>query len=95
MTNPGKTVTLNAVVRGRVQGIGFRYFVQRIAERAGLKGWVRNLPDGGVEIEVDGTRAEIELFVHQIKTAHPAAHVTALIENWGNSPAGYSGFEIR
>jgi acylphosphatase len=49
------------VVRGRVQGVGFRNFVKREAERLGVRGWVRNLDDGTVEAWARGTRAELDL----------------------------------
>jgi acylphosphatase len=42
------------LIGGRVQGVGFRFFAQRVAARLGLGGWVRNLPDGGVELEAQG-----------------------------------------
>ena len=48
------------VVRGRVQGVGFRYFVQQRARRLGLAGWVRNLPDGTVEARAWGEEAALE-----------------------------------
>ena len=46
---------LHAIVRGRVQGVGFRYWVLEQARAQGLKGWVRNCPDGTVEVEAEGT----------------------------------------
>jgi acylphosphatase len=50
---------LHVVVRGRVQGVGFRWFVRETARRRGLAGWVRNLADGGVEVFAEGPDAEI------------------------------------
>jgi acylphosphatase len=47
-------------VRGRVQGVGFRWFVMRAAERLGLEGFVRNLPDGSVEVVARGTRESMD-----------------------------------
>ena len=48
------------LVRGRVQGVGFRYFVQREAVRLGLAGWVRNLDDGRVEVHAQGSPASLD-----------------------------------
>jgi len=50
---------LHVVVRGRVQGVGFRWFVREAARRRDLAGWVRNLADGGVEVLAEGMEAEI------------------------------------
>ncbi|MEN2998778.1 MAG: acylphosphatase [Brevinematia bacterium] len=52
-------VKLHAIVYGRVQGVGFRYFVQRQATRLGVKGWVRNNSDGTVEVLAYGEETEI------------------------------------
>ncbi|MBU5459008.1 acylphosphatase [Anaerostipes sp. MSJ-23] len=52
---------------GRVQGVGFRFFVCMNAERCHLTGWVRNLPDGSVEAEVQGTKVSIQQFLEQTK----------------------------
>ena len=48
------------LIHGRVQGVGFRYFVQHIADSMGMKGWVRNLDNGSVEVYAIGTQAEHE-----------------------------------
>ena len=50
---------LHVVVRGRVQGVGFRWFVREAARRRELAGWVKNLADGGVEVFAEGTEPEI------------------------------------
>ncbi len=50
------------LVRGRVQGVGFRYFVQKEAVRLGLRGWVRNLDDGRVEALAEGPMAVLDEF---------------------------------
>ncbi len=64
------------VVSGRVQGVGFRYFVVREAEALGLSGWVRNLPDGRVEVVVDGDEPLLDTFVGRLWQGPPHAHVT-------------------
>jgi acylphosphatase len=53
---------LRATVRGRVQGVGFRWFVQENARHLELSGWVRNATDGSVELEVEGNEAAIARF---------------------------------
>jgi acylphosphatase len=51
---------VHVVVRGRVQGVGFRWFVQQSASSLDLAGWVRNTPDGSVEVEAEGNPAEVQ-----------------------------------
>ena len=63
------------IVEGKVQGVGFRYFTQEQAQYHGLAGWVRNLPDGNVELEVEGDDETIEVFLEAIKTKNRFARV--------------------
>jgi len=55
------------LVHGRVQGVGFRYFVQHVADSLGMKGWVRNLDDGSVEVYAIGSRAEHDEFSGRLR----------------------------
>ncbi|MEW5895120.1 MAG: acylphosphatase [Candidatus Omnitrophota bacterium] len=59
-------VQLHVYFRGIVQGVGFRYTVHRYATGLGLKGWVRNLPDGRVEMKAEGERQELEDLLSRI-----------------------------
>ena len=59
-------VAKHVIVHGRVQGVGFRYFVQRIGARLDLTGDVRNLPDSTVEIVVEGSAEKIEEFIREV-----------------------------
>jgi acylphosphatase len=63
------------LVRGRVQGVGFRWFVMREAARLGLKGHVRNLPDGGVEVCAQGTSAALVALERALSAGPAGAHV--------------------
>ena len=63
------------VVSGRVQRVGFRYFVAEAAAIEGLGGWVKNLPDGRVEAVVEGEAQAIERFEWKIRSGPPAARV--------------------
>jgi acylphosphatase len=65
-------------VHGMVQGVGFRYFVQRTGKRLGLTGDVRNAPDGTVEIVVEGSPEQLEEFLREVGKGPPGAHVERL-----------------
>lgn len=81
-------------VVGRVQGVGFRRFVQRCAEQAGVSGWVRNLPDGTVECEVEGVQAALESFLQQVRQGPALARVDDC-QVRETLPRGAVGFRIR
>jgi acylphosphatase len=63
------------LVSGRVQGVGFRYFTQEVAEVEGLHGWVRNLPDGRVEVLAEGEREAVDRLERRLRRGPPAARV--------------------
>ena len=63
------------VIGGRVQGVGFRYFAEAAAGRERILGWVRNLPDGRVEISAEGDREALERFERSIRQGPPHARV--------------------
>jgi acylphosphatase len=68
-------VRVRIVVRGRVQGVGFRYATVTEARRLGLAGWARNLPDGSVEILAEGAPAAVEALVAWCGHGPPSARV--------------------
>ncbi len=82
-------------IDGRVQGVGFRFFVEDAARREGLHGYVRNLRDGAVETEVEGDQQAVERFERAIRRGPPAARVED-VEVTILTPSGRAGgFEIR
>ena len=82
------------LISGRVHGVGFRFFAQAAAAREGVHGFVRNLPDGRVEISAEGDREALDRFERQIGHGPPSARVEA-VEVTEGMPAGKSGFAIR
>ena len=84
------------LITGRVQGVGFRYFTQRVAAQHGISGWVRNTPDGRVEIEAEGNDQAMRQFEHQVSTG-PAGAVVDLVDTREISvgPVLQPGFAIR
>jgi acylphosphatase len=80
---------------GVVQGVGFRFFLDRKAREYGLCGWVRNLPRGEVEIEVEGEKGMIEDFIKEIKIGPRMASVAGIVVRWNESLKDYKDFRIK
>jgi acylphosphatase len=66
------------VVTGRVHGVGFRYFIRQKAEELNIFGWVKNTPDGKVEIEAEGNPQNLETFLHWIKIGPARANIKSV-----------------
>ena len=81
-------------IHGRVQGVGFRFFVRERAALEGLAGWARNAGDGSVEIEVEGDREAVERFERAVRHGPAGARVDS-VNVVDVTPAGRRGFEIR
>ena len=85
---------LRGTVSGRVQGVGFRYFVSRLARAEGLNGYVRNLPDGRVEFEIGGDADAVARLLAKIRIGPDHARVSDMqIQELDTSVAG-GGFDI-
>jgi acylphosphatase len=82
-------------VAGVVQGVGFRYFTQRKARELGLAGYVRNLPDGDVEMEVEGPSDRISALVGAASQGPPGADVREVHTDERLVEGAGSGFEVR
>ncbi len=83
------------LVRGRVQGVGFRWFVEREARTLGINGWVRNNADGSVEVLAMGTRDQLIAFRARLYAGPRAARVDAVDEVEAQPVAGLSTFRIE
>lgn len=86
---------VHMVVSGIVQGVGFRFFTQRLAHQYGLVGYVRNLPDGRVEIEAEGAKGLLQDFLREIRRGPRFGHVEGMEIAWREPGRGYSRFLIR
>lgn len=80
---------------GRVQGVGFRYTVRNIAKGYDVVGWVRNLVDGRVELQVAGEKDEVSAFLEAIRESELAAHIHKVAEHDIPPLLNVKGFEIR
>ncbi len=85
---------VRVVVRGRVQGVGFRHFVWSRATGLGIEGVVRNLDDGGVEIEAWGEPAQLEELVELARSGPPSARVTDVEVRYETGKRPLRGFHI-
>ena len=86
---------LEAIVRGRVQGVGFRVFVVRRARALGLTGWVANEPRGHVRCVAEGPRVELDALLETLRDGPPGAWVEGVSESFTPATGALSGFEIR
>lgn len=87
--------TVFIVVSGRVQGVGFRYFVRQKATENNITGWVRNLPSGQVEIEASGDPENIAVFVDWIKVGPARAIIRSVSVVEIPNPRTFINFSIR
>jgi acylphosphatase len=81
-------------VEGRVQGVWFRDYVRRSAEELGLKGWVKNNPDGSVSLEVEGDKKVINMLVEKINIGSPLSKVDRVNIEWFDFRDKYELFKI-
>jgi len=82
-------------VKGIVQGVGYRWFADRSARKYDLKGYVENLPDGSVYLEVEGKRDSIELLVIDLKKGPNHSNVEEVTVEWGTAHHLFINFRIK
>ena len=83
------------VVEGRVQGVGYRDFARRAAEKVGLVGYAMNLGDGTVRVVVEGERAAIETLVPALEKGPRLGRVTRVTVTWTAARGEFTGFGVR
>ncbi|RME66160.1 MAG: acylphosphatase [Nitrospirae bacterium] len=82
-------------IEGRVQGVFYRAWTRQMATGLGLKGWVKNLPDGRVEAVFEGPEEKVQEAIKHCWQGPPAARVTDIDIQWEEPEGDYKGFEIR
>jgi acylphosphatase len=92
---PNPRARLEAVVHGRVQGVGFRFFVLREAAHRRLDGWVANEAGGGVRCVAQGARRDLEAFAQALADGPPGASVSRVDLVWSEPLDSPAGFTIR
>ena len=86
---------IQIIVAGRVQGVSFRYFTQQLARELGVVGWVRNLPDGTVQIWAEAPPETLERFSARVRQGPPLAIVNNLDVEKFRVSGKYTSFELR
>ncbi len=92
---PGQLKGMHLIVSGVVQGVGFRWFVERIARNLGLVGHVRNLYDGSVETYAEGEEDALNAFYKEMKIGPRSAHVAGVRVDWKEYTGDFKDFRIE
>jgi acylphosphatase len=86
---------LHAIIQGGVQGVNFRSTTQAQGKRLGLAGWVRNRPDGAVEVLAQGSRPALDQLLEFLHKGPPLASVTSVQADWGAAEPALNRFDIQ
>ena len=87
-------IARHASITGRVQGVFFRAWTQQQADALGVTGWVRNCPDGRVDVHVEGQDSAVEAMIDRLRRGPPAADVDD-VRLWDAEPCDFDDFEVR
>ena len=82
------------IIKGKVQGVSFRYFTLKQAQELNIVGWVRNIPNGTVEAVAQGDKINLELFIKKLKQGSSFSRVDDVILNWKHQAKDYNFFSI-
>ncbi|HEY4070564.1 MAG TPA: acylphosphatase [Sphingomicrobium sp.] len=81
-------------IAGRVQGVFFRAWTREQADQLGVRGWIRNRPDGHVETHIEGEQAAVDELIERLRRGPPAADVED-VRIWDADTFEFDGFEVR
>lgn len=84
---------LTATVKGRVQGVGYRIYIQEMAQRTGVRGTIKNMPDGSVHVVAEGRPSRLDRLEEALRTGSPASSVTDVTVMRGPSKNSFKKFE--
>jgi len=90
----GTPNTFHGIIKGRVQGVGYRVFAREAALRHGVNGWVRNRRDGTVEIHAEATELVLTEFLTELYRGPILGHVTDIQLTWSTAEPTHQSFEI-
>jgi acylphosphatase len=95
MTEANDHMRLDATVHGHVQGVGFRFFVLRVADGLPITGWVSNERDGSVHCVAEGARNDLDRLLRALREGPPGADVRNVTEQWLPASGSMHGFSVR
>jgi acylphosphatase len=93
--NKRNILRLHARITGRVQGVGFRYFVIGVAGELGLTGWVRNRQDGSVEVLAEGDEELLHRLIQALRRGSRSSYVSEVTDEWLEASGEFRGFVAR
>ena len=83
------------IIKGKVQGVSFRYFTLKHAQELNIVGWVRNKPNGTVEAVAQGDKINLGLFIKKLKQGSSFSRVDDVMLTWEHQESDYADFSIR
>jgi acylphosphatase len=86
---------VHVTFKGRVQGVGFRFTAENVALETGVKGWVRNLPNGDVELMAEGTEDALRLTLERIRASSVGRHIQKAETEWQEFRNEYKDFRVE
>ena len=86
---------MHAIVKGHVQGVGYRWFAARSAERISLTGWAKNLPNGEVEVKAFGDKGALNSLIKQLSIGPSFSKVNDVVVKWIEFEPSHTEFNIR
>jgi len=90
-----ESARVEVVIRGVVQGVGYRYFTRQEATRLGVNGWVANRPDGAVDVVAEGDRAILDELLDRLAVGPPGAVVRDVDVAWRDATGAFREFGVR
>lgn len=95
MISNNNNLQLHALVKGRVQGVGFRYYTLKSAQEKNLTGWVRNLRDGRVEVLAEGDQDRLNQLIADLRQGPISSDIDHVEVNFSNSAGEFKDFGIK
>ena len=86
--------SLHLLIEGQVQGVGYRYFVVECARDRNIRGWVRNLADGRVEIMAEGSKRDLALFLSKVEKGPSYSKIASIHRDWEKGAGKFEGFKV-